>query len=184
MNKKAILGFDTVKSVILALGIIAIFVVVSMLILVTLRTSIETVNIGTGTAINETVTSSKTAGLSATLSAGAYRNGLCGSITAVYNGTFAPISINVANFTQTNCAVVNASSMNTYHTSLLFNYPYTIDQPYTNEVVENITKGGSNFFSQVPTFFVLLGVVVLILIIAIVIVAVSRFGGGMSRESL
>lgn len=54
----------------------------------------------------------------------------------------------------------------------------------TTNIINNISTGGTNFFAQVPTFFVLLGVVVLILIIAIVIVAVSRFGGGMSRESL
>jgi ABC-type amino acid transport system permease subunit len=48
----------------------------------------------------------------------------------------------------------------------------------TNNVVNNITKGATDFFRQVPTFFILLGVVVLILIIAIVIVSVSRFSGG------
>jgi len=54
----------------------------------------------------------------------------------------------------------------------------------TTDIINNVSVGGTKFFGQVPTFFVLLGVVVLILIIAIVIVAVSRFGGGMSRESL
>ena len=53
----------------------------------------------------------------------------------------------------------------------------------TNNTILNISLGMSQFFAQVPTFFVLLGVVVLILIISIVIVAVSRFGGG-ERESL
>ena len=60
----------------------------------------------------------------------------------------------------------------------------SLAQSYTNSTVNNISSGLASFFGQVPTFFVLLGVVVLILIIAIVIVAVSRFGGGMSRESL
>ena len=54
----------------------------------------------------------------------------------------------------------------------------------TNNIINNISAGGTSFFSQVPTFFVLLGVVVLVLIIAIVIVAVTRFGGAGSRESL
>lgn len=55
----------------------------------------------------------------------------------------------------------------------------------TNAIIGNVTTGTASFFGQVPTFFVLLGVVVLILIIAIVIVAVSRFGGGVGgRESL
>jgi len=55
----------------------------------------------------------------------------------------------------------------------------------TNNIIGNVTSGVAGFFSQVPTFMTLLGVVVLILIIAIVIVAVSRFGAGAGgRESL
>ena len=55
----------------------------------------------------------------------------------------------------------------------------------TNNIVQNVTSGTVTFFTNVPTFMTLLGVVVLILIIAIVIVAVSRFGGGGGRgESL
>ena len=54
----------------------------------------------------------------------------------------------------------------------------------TTNIVNHVPTGGTTFFSYVPTFFVLLAVVVLILIIAIVIVAVSRFSGGMTRESL
>lgn len=55
----------------------------------------------------------------------------------------------------------------------------------TNAIISNITSGATNFFKNVPTFFTLLGVVVLILIIAIVIVAVTRFtGGGGRAESL
>ncbi len=48
----------------------------------------------------------------------------------------------------------------------------------TTAVISNITTGATNFFKNVPTFFILLGVVVLILIISIVIVSVSRFSGG------
>ena len=51
-------------------------------------------------------------------------------------------------------------------------------------IINNVTTGTTNFFANVPTFFTLLGVVVLILIIAIVIVAVTRFSPGGMRESL
>jgi len=54
----------------------------------------------------------------------------------------------------------------------------------STHIVNNVTTGTTNFFSQVPTFMTLLGVVVLILIIAIVIVAVGRFEGGGSRGGL
>lgn len=54
----------------------------------------------------------------------------------------------------------------------------------TSDIIGNITTGATKFYANVPTFFVLLGVVVLILIIAIVIVAVTRFSPGAGRESL
>lgn len=54
----------------------------------------------------------------------------------------------------------------------------------TNNIIQNITSGATSFYTNVPTFFVLLGVVVLILIISIVIVAVTRFSPGAGRESL
>ncbi len=60
----------------------------------------------------------------------------------------------------------------------------SIEENYTSDIIGNITYGATKFFANVPTFFVLLGVVVLILIIAIVIVAVSRFQTGGTRESL
>lgn len=48
----------------------------------------------------------------------------------------------------------------------------------TNSIIGNITTGTTDFFSNVPTFMVLLGVVVILLIIVLVLAAVSRFGGG------
>ena len=54
----------------------------------------------------------------------------------------------------------------------------------TNNIIANVTSGTTQFFTNVPTFFTLLGVVVLILIIAIVIVAVTRFSPGAGGERL
>ncbi len=45
----------------------------------------------------------------------------------------------------------------------------------TSNIINNITSGTTAFFANVPTYMVLLGVVVLLLIIAIVLVVVSRF---------
>ena len=61
----------------------------------------------------------------------------------------------------------------------------SLERNQTNDIISNITYGGTQFFKQVPTFFTLLAVVVLILIIAIVIVAVTRFAPAGGRgESL
>ncbi len=55
----------------------------------------------------------------------------------------------------------------------------------TSLIISNITTGTTQFFANVPTFMVLLGVVVLLLIIAIVLVVVGRFGGtGPARAEL
>lgn len=52
----------------------------------------------------------------------------------------------------------------------------------TNNVINNITTGGANFFSQVPTIFTILGIVALIGAIVLIIYFVARIprgsGGG------
>lgn len=50
----------------------------------------------------------------------------------------------------------------------------------TDNVINNITSGTTDFFSNVPTFMTLLAVAVILLIIGLVIVAVNRFSGGAS----
>jgi len=54
----------------------------------------------------------------------------------------------------------------------------------TNNIINNITGGATNFFTYVPTIFTILGVVVIILVVSIIIVAVSRFQTGSRGESL
>ena len=46
----------------------------------------------------------------------------------------------------------------------------------TNAIVQNISSGMINFFTNAGTYFALLGVVVIILIISLVVVVVNRFG--------
>ena len=48
----------------------------------------------------------------------------------------------------------------------------------TTNIVNNITSGLVDFFSNTTTIFAILAVVVIILAITIIIVAVTRFGGG------
>ncbi len=47
----------------------------------------------------------------------------------------------------------------------------------TDNILNNVTGGVSDFFSNTGTWMALLAVVVIILIISIVIFAVNRFGG-------
>jgi uncharacterized membrane protein len=55
--------------------------------------------------------------------------------------------------------------------------PGSLEQNQTSNVLNNITSGTADFFSNTGTWFSLLAIVVIILIIAIVIFAVNRFGG-------
>jgi len=54
----------------------------------------------------------------------------------------------------------------------------------TQNIITNITSGTTDFFSYVPTWMVLLAVVVLIAIVALIIVAVSRFDTGSRATGL
>ena len=47
----------------------------------------------------------------------------------------------------------------------------------TDNIINNVTGGITDFFSNAGSWFSLLAIVVIILIIAIVIVTVNRFGG-------
>lgn len=113
LNKKGVLGLDTVKAVIISLLILAVLAIASILALVSLQNS----NIIPSTQ---------------------------GSLE------------------QNRTAIISGQMSN---------------------IINNVTTGQSSFFTNAPTFFVLLGVVVLILIISIVIVAVTRFSPG-TREEL
>jgi len=169
-------GLQVLLSVIVMLFVIGLLVMIFTLMGGGLKNATYD-DLTAGTAINESVTSNVTAGLSATLGAGSYLNGACGTITAVYNGTVDSTAIEIGNFTQTGCAVVNASSMETWHTALLFNYPYThsADNTATNVMNDTIT-GISNVTDWFAIFIVISAMVVLILLTVIIITAIRSSG--------
>ncbi len=171
MRKKGIQLGEAFGAV-LALTLVAVLVIVSIYIFSNLQTTMSVAGT-TGTAINESVTSSPSAGLNATLAAGSYTSGACGTITNVYNGTGGNV-IALANFTQTNCAVVNASSMVLFNTTLRFSYPYT----YTASTSSSNASGA--MITQFATYPVLIGLVGTIIFLALVIgtlVGAFAFGG-------
>lgn len=47
----------------------------------------------------------------------------------------------------------------------------------TDNIINNITKGTTNFFTQIPTIMTILGVVALIGAVVLIIFFVSRMGG-------
>jgi hypothetical protein len=184
---KGQLGLDTVKAVILSLLIITVIAVATFFILYSLLPTAESLAADKAgvNVVNESVVLTPTGnGIELAKNVGV-RN--CkATVSAVVNATDGD-TIPVAKYVVTGCFIKAAG---TGAGSYAFNatkvtYTYSYDDPYTNNLVQNISYGAESFFTQVPTFFVLLGVVVLILIIAVVIVAVTRFSPtGKSNEGL
>lgn len=174
MNKsKKGIQLNQAFGAILTLVLVALLVIIAIYMVSNLQTTFLTPGTAV-TAVNESVTSSKSAGLSATLYAGGLTSGSCGAITAVYNGTVAPVSIALGNFTQVGCTVTNASSMATYHTALLFNYPYTYSAP------TSASNASGTILTQFATYPALIGLVGTIIFLALVIgvlIASFAFGG-------
>jgi len=183
-NKKGILGIDVVKSFmigILALAIIAIAIVIIMNAL-----DISSLTpASSGSASNETLLSVNETG---SFFANSIRNSVVCSVFEVRNAT-TPITIASGNYTVNNCLISYSAPEDSSFNNSLWNvsYTYTYDDfEGVDEVIANTSQGVTDFFSNAPTFFVLLGVVVIILIISIVVISVNNFGttGGKSYEGI
>lgn len=176
MDKKGVLGLDTVKAVMLVLLTLGILLVVSVLILTLLGNSAENAEIKkTGSGTNETIT------LNASVTdylAPVYLRNCEATVAYISNNSNVASILTSGNYTQSGCGITSTSAASLYEGQTVnVTYTYTYNSNNTNMVVTQTTKGAGVFFTYAPTFFILLAVVVLILIIAIVIVAVQRFGG-------
>ena len=185
MNKKGVLGLETVKAVILSLLVLAVLTVTVFAILVPLKTSVESIDNQIGVvSVNETPTPFTEVTPYYFSVVNTARNPIC-TLTRCTNATglSATVGITANNYTVNSgqCSIVYAGLVQGYYNNTAgwrCTYTYTYDLNGTNSVTEMMLVGPSSFFQNTPTFFVLLGVVVLILIISIVIVAVTRFSGG------
>jgi len=186
-DKRGVLGLDTVKVFVIGILVIAIMVITMFLAITTLETAAEVADKGTILYVgNQSTTSvlNESGTLLNNPTLFSYRKPICSVITVTFpvNGTIVPSTNYTTNSSiyGTGCYLYLVSGASIAYNNSLFNVTYTnnYDNPGPYYIVNNITAGSTSFFNQTPTFFVLLGVVVLILIIGIVIVAVSRFGIG------
>lgn len=179
-DKKGLLGLDTVKAVLVALLVIAVVFVVVMLATSNLRDAAESAETKqTKYEANDSLGTVQEGSYTFDRNPQTVRNPVC-TITKVTltNGTTVT-STNYTQFTGDGCGVTYAGGGSVFNNSewyAVYSYKYNTGGAY--DTGENLTQGARNFIKQVPTFFVLLGVVVLILIISIVIIAVTRFQGG------
>jgi len=121
INKKGQLSLDDAPTVVLLVGLVFLVMATFAFIGEKYGDAIDTDDTA-GAYVNESIVKPGTAGI--TLDADALKNGVCGSLTTVYNGTGGVI-IGLGNFTQTGCTVVNATDLTNYSSTLLVNYSYT-----------------------------------------------------------
>jgi len=196
-SKRGILGLDTVKTVIVAILILAVTAIAVFAALVPMEeaaqtqfttsdiTPNETMTTVTN-ATNETVANNGLANFIMTPSSVVCVNSSGGGIVPTNNYT-AFSDGNIISIAPA-CAGINGDTTGSGFCGWDWNCTYGYQYTSNNDaalITDNMTSGTTNFFSQVPTFMTLLGVVVLILIIAIVIIAVGKFEGNgfESRES-
>jgi len=157
---------------VLTLVLVALLIIIAIYLVSSLQVTMRTPGT-TATAVNESITSSLTAGFSVNLDANRLANAACGSITAVYNGT-GGAAIQLANFTQTGCTLKNATVTSQWGTTLLVNYPYTysMDTAAANASGTIITQ-----FAAYPTLIGLVGTIIFLALVIGVLVASFAFGG-------
>jgi hypothetical protein len=125
------------------------------------------------TSINETLGPAVTAGVTLTTGANA-RDGSCGAVTYILNGTTGVVKIGLGNITQAGCTVYNATDWADLGVvSARYTYPYTYsaDTASTNATSTMITQ-----FASYPTLVGLVGTVIFLGIIIGVLVASFAFG--------
>ena len=176
MKKKGQISLGDAPNVVLIVGLVFLIMATIAYIAYNFGDSTRIANTA-GTVVNESVTSSKTAGLSATLAKSTLNDVSCGAITQVLNGTVDGKVIALGNFTQTGCTVVNASSMATWHTALLFSYPYTYSADTSASNITdalNTTLNNNTAIAGIVLTIALVGIVLSILIGVFVLVGRRR----------
>ena len=123
------------SATILSIVVIAVVLVIGIYINATMETITDTDGTA-GTVVNESVSvASIPAGV--TLSKSLLRNGACGTITSIVNGT-AGKTVNAALYTQTGCLLTNVSTLVDADTTWKVNYPYT----FSNDSTASLAAAG------------------------------------------
>ena len=171
INKKGVLGLDTVKAVMITFLILAVIGITLILTGVSLRTVADDVDVGSG-YVNETTGFINSTGYTLAQASSGYRN-FVQSITNIYNETDGKVILS-GNYTLTGNVITNATTTTWSDTFIIYTWTYSEDT--TDAIVGNVSDSMVDFFGNTTTIFAILIVVVIILSISIIIAAVSRFG--------
>ena len=182
MNKKAVLQLNTVGAVILALLVLSLLVLAGFVVVSEMTNVYESTETPVfGAIVNETVSSVGTGAYKplTVLYSDATPNPICTVMIVINSSTSAEINTTLR--TVSNCQLIGTTdgvAAGHNNTDWKVTYNYTSNTPYISSIEQNLTYGTTNFFSNVPTIFTLLGVTVLIVFISLVIVIVLRFASG------
>jgi len=180
MNKKAQIQ-DTLKLVsiiLVALLFIAILAITAFLVLTNLTPAITSMATSTGSQSLNAVTG---IGVNGT----GYNFADClakysGKLTSVVAVNYTGGALGATNYILSNCNIIaNGASPDQNRTwnitSGTFTYVVTSEQ--ATQVSNNVTGGIAGFFTQIPTVFTVLGIIVLIGAIILIIVFVRKMSG-------
>jgi len=186
MDKKGVLGLDTVKAVMLGFLILAALGIAIMLALSSLTTTVESIDKTTRGVINETTTEGVSDSNLTSLfyaPSEAYRGAVCTNRVYTNSSTGDLViinSTNLANVTNSGCSFTGGADGELFgNDTWNVSYSVTYSNPSANDISKNISSAlTDDFFNQTGTIFAILIVVVIILSIAIIIAVVIRFGEG------
>ena len=177
MRRKGILGLETVRAVIMALLILGVLTIAVLLALVSISPVLDNTTRNTVRVINESGFHNSTVYRITTENSG--QVGFGGFVLELAFNTSDSTTIDPANVTLGAAGTFTATTglVNTNSTDVQYTYLYTFRPESAGLITRNISSGTARFFQNVPTFMILLGVVVILLIIGLVIFAVNRFSG-------
>jgi hypothetical protein len=170
-NKKGIQLNEAVTAIV-TLVLIAVLVIVGIYLFSSLGYSVMTPGTS-ATVTNETLNAASTAGITLT-TGNAARDGSCGAITRIYNGTTGVVLIGTGNVTQIGCTVKNATDWTgVYSSTVRYSYPYT----FTNGTAASDASDTTiTQFSAYPALVGLVGTIIFLGIVIGVLVASFAFG--------
>ncbi len=183
-NKKAQLGLDTVKAVMIAFLVISVLAVTLLIVLPEVRDVAEEID-RTSIRVENTTT------LSVVNESGAFLTGTNNLLNCRLGIEYAANTsgnglqiTTTGNYTTDGCRVVYTGTGFGNDTVWNITGTYTFSEARATEIMGNVTEGSKDFFNNTGTIFAILVVVVIILAIAIIIGVVSAFGGGRATGSV
>ena len=169
-NKKGIQLNEAVGAV-LTITIVTLLIIVAIVLFTNFNTSLDTDNTA-AISTNESLAKPITGGITLAVGNNA-KNGVCGAVTAINNGTTGNIVIQIANITQVGCKVYNTTENDFMSTTIRYTYPYTYS---TETSSSNASTTMITQFSSYPALVGLVGTIIFLGLVIGVLVASFAFG--------